>query len=1106
MKKIFSAILLMAAMAFSVSTFVSCNDLTQEMEDVTAQAGANADAIAALNALAAELQQDLNAAEQAIEAAKTEAAAAAAKAEANAIKKAQELVDALEQKVAEGYATKEDLQAAVDVINASLGKKLDITTFDAKVAEILATIGGINTQIDALETYNTTQDANIKKVADDLAAARAELLGKIEAEKTALMALINGNADAIKANKDAITGLNNELDALEGRVKANEDAIADLEEEVERIDAELLQLNADLKTYADWAAYKVLKSLAYIPHTVDGQLNAIEDSFYSIFRCEPGIGEDESCLNAGVGTAWVAGSCAEFRYRVNPIDAKIAKEDISFIGRIVKTRAEGDITDYMEIVEFTENDGDGEIVVKARIKEDLPGDLAEGIADGEAVLVALQVANNDYAIVSDYVALADTDLRTYQIHNPKNNMQHYNVHWHVADYTTKYNMDGYTYGELYPEKGDAEGTLYSVQDFLDMSPELFYPIYAYVSTGLEEPNTTPVELVYSGQVCLLDYVATYCNELEATLDEALPCVDVTYTFELPETYLSPVDKKTNQQNFVAWADKENGILEVKLNGNLSSAEDAKIVAVGKTPIVEVMAWANGKEIAKAYIKIDIVEEPTVPSVKLDHLVVPVSSKEFIYTELATAGNWDKIVPEKDAAGKAYTLKNSDEITWDYLTTKVLADRGIYMSNQQFANNYDVESSTDKVVIKAVIDGKEVDITKDYEAGVSTTASPKQATPTTTTWAGYYLNSYMHENCYGTITITIPSMNEYKYPTVDLVFDFSVKHETILPKLVDIYSADKIVTIKGHSASKDDVFGWAFQERLHEAFNKATYGDVCAPNHTALAFRLGKNAAKVAPWAYLIDEYKPAAREDAVTNATNWQNTIIALDVDGKNAAFEEDILFNYYDLEGYAFAGIYRGSLDSKKYPEAAKYDDLVWPANGYVDVPVELYTVLDNGNECVFEYVIRFENPFAVKLSSFSLETEAVGDIYDNAINKNVTVTFDGNTAYNTGAYSKTARDLGFDGELEFEFSILGSTVHADVAKGVNNDKFPNNTKYTDYAAVNWLHWYDNGMVFWNNGGTVLHNDLVNDATVYVFHDQIGWFTVKEPATVTLKATKEAK
>ncbi len=196
MKKFFNAMLLMAALAFSVNVFVSCNDeLETNVQTVTDKATTNADAITkldqelttldeALKAAKAELtaaQAELAAAKTAINEAKDAAAAADAKAVAadaaaktaaataktEAIAEAQKLVNALksayEAEVARinselaGKASKADIENAVkeatasvttalNTINAQiadilkdLAKKVDKADFDAKVAELVST-------------------------------------------------------------------------------------------------------------------------------------------------------------------------------------------------------------------------------------------------------------------------------------------------------------------------------------------------------------------------------------------------------------------------------------------------------------------------------------------------------------------------------------------------------------------------------------------------------------------------------------------------------------------------------------------------------------------------------------------------------------------------------------------------------------------------------------------------------------------------------------------------------------------------------------------------------------------------------------------------------
>ena len=224
MKKFFSAILLMAAMAFSVSTFVSCNDLTNEMEDVKAQATQNAAAIDALETQITALQSALATAQATADAAKKageDAAAAAAQAKADAIKEAKaecEIVKAaLEAKIAEvntalaGKASKEELQAAIDQataglndlaatlgakiegIEAGLNKMATVAQLNEEVAKLLATDQELKLQIAALKAYSDTTYATV----EEAEAIRAELQALAEENYKELYALIGGNTSVI---------------------------------------------------------------------------------------------------------------------------------------------------------------------------------------------------------------------------------------------------------------------------------------------------------------------------------------------------------------------------------------------------------------------------------------------------------------------------------------------------------------------------------------------------------------------------------------------------------------------------------------------------------------------------------------------------------------------------------------------------------------------------------------------------------------------------------------------------------------------------------------------------------------------------------------------
>ena len=111
MKKFFSAFLLMAAMAFSVGTFVSCNDVMDEIEDVKAQTTQNTAAIDALNAEIADLKNELADAQAAAE----EAMEAAEEAQGTA----DDALEAAEAAALEAAANAEAIEALIEALQAA---------------------------------------------------------------------------------------------------------------------------------------------------------------------------------------------------------------------------------------------------------------------------------------------------------------------------------------------------------------------------------------------------------------------------------------------------------------------------------------------------------------------------------------------------------------------------------------------------------------------------------------------------------------------------------------------------------------------------------------------------------------------------------------------------------------------------------------------------------------------------------------------------------------------------------------------------------------------------------------------------------------------------
>lgn len=318
MKKFFSAFLLMAAMAFSVSTFVACNDVVGEIEDVKAQTTENAAAIESLKAEIAKLDTRLVAAQKAADDAMAAAVAAqetgdaalaeaqaakaaAAQAEANAIAYTKEQLQALqtvfEAKVVEietalaGKVDKTEYNAAIEQLNKDVKAAMDLITnnkaeLDEKISALLSADEAINKKIDELNNFKTAAEAlhieiteNIDSLATELAAAQAEIeevWAAIYDENNGLFALIGRNASAIQSNTELIEALQTELDDFYASVYgegANSimsilnsyyNLIQDLNEKFNVLDLRVQSLvyvpeYSDHKATLDWATVAVAR-------------------------------------------------------------------------------------------------------------------------------------------------------------------------------------------------------------------------------------------------------------------------------------------------------------------------------------------------------------------------------------------------------------------------------------------------------------------------------------------------------------------------------------------------------------------------------------------------------------------------------------------------------------------------------------------------------------------------------------------------------------------------------------------------------------------------------------------------------------------------------
>ncbi len=385
MKKIFSAILLMAAMAFSVSTFVSCNDLIEDVEKVTDQAGTNAEAIKTLQGQVATLESGLASANAAIDAAK-KAADAAAEAAATAKKEALEALkaeaEALLAKIEANAADIEDVEAEV----ADLAEK--VKGVEGQVETNTAAIEAIKVQIAALEAFKKNAEAKHAEV---------------EAAIKALQALKTD----IEANKTDIAAVKKELEKLTDDVKA--------------IDAKLVTLT------------KSLRSLVFVPELyvdgVEGDKYEYAEGEYKMeskLENKAYISDDKGVLTEfAKGTiidwpvatdkakGYLLPSVQDMYYHLNPSNADVTAAEWGFLAAtpdFVETKATRPAVITPSVV-GTPAAEDG--VLKVLYKVSTPQDLYNKADDKKLSVAALQATFEDYAVTSDYATIIP-ETQTFQ--------------------------------------------------------------------------------------------------------------------------------------------------------------------------------------------------------------------------------------------------------------------------------------------------------------------------------------------------------------------------------------------------------------------------------------------------------------------------------------------------------------------------------------------------------------------------------------------------------------------------------------------------------------------------------------------------------------------
>ena len=361
MKKFFSAFLLMAAMAFSVGTLVSCNDVMDEIEDVKAQTTQNTAAIDALNAEIAALKNELADAQAAADEAK-EAAEEAKEAADEAQGTAEEALEAAEAAALEAAANANAIESLIDELETlktayyvevakletALAGKVDQTEYDAFVAEL-------NTKLAAALERLTTVEGNVSKLLDAEISIKARLdvleafkdaatlrIDSLKTDLTAAEAEIDKLWEAVNTNKSDIVTLKADLDIAEALLEDHSKKISDLYDKYSAVAAQVATLLARIQ------------SLVYVPEYSDGKA----DILYGTINTTAGSSA------SAISDLMIVSHASTLKYKVNADNAAevasaiaAAKNDLSYEVKTVKTRAQEELVPALEIVNVTAENG-----------------------------------------------------------------------------------------------------------------------------------------------------------------------------------------------------------------------------------------------------------------------------------------------------------------------------------------------------------------------------------------------------------------------------------------------------------------------------------------------------------------------------------------------------------------------------------------------------------------------------------------------------------------------------------------------------------------------------------------------------------------------------
>lgn len=605
-----------------------------------------------------------------------------------------------------------------------------------------------------------------------------------------------------------------------------------------------------------------------------------------------------------------------FKYRLNPTDAYLPTQEVTtngvttiqklwfadFIDRHITSRADGDMTSLLNVVDYSAANGEAEVTATLNMAGfSKPSGVGTSARPTKSVVaLRVQVGQNAPITTSDYVYVQEPIAVKPLLVDSTETLKGMKA------------VEFYNITEAKKEKTVGDPDSY-IKRFvgLDLTD---YPANRTIAYN------DPVGINLYTVPGMLD-----ASIADITFLEDLGFTGIHYTFELPTDYLADDRQETNQQDFVTLS--ENGILKV----------DSKwgTAAIDRTPVVRVNAYIGDKLLAAAFIKFQITAgEPKAP--------ITAEAETLYY-------NYDEI-PATVGTNHPWTVAKY-LLNWDDLNDILYTKTGL--TAETFWNYYGGSDDNFNISVFAYSsDTKKTEVLRGYAGDIqnfqlsSNSCEPGFATLPNS--RGIWVEGKLGENGVGTQTVNI-----------SLKLNNTVKTQTYYDP---VYDAEKGARYEVVVNLKSDNTIFAPDITLTMPFYvKETC--VPLPYNTPLYFN-EDGEYSIARGEIVDGDYKFFSNIEQVFQLKNNMNIFeyFNKEVAGANGAMID--LYNHNAKEfNVALDPEVKANekfvydADSHKLTLA---DGVLLPSDPeYLTAKMNVEVVLENNLTCNYTFNVRFYNPF---------------------------------------------------------------------------------------------------------------------------------------------------